>query len=326
MVNEPPADRTADRTTDRAERRERVRSGAGADHGVLGQGKLNPFGDLHTVQHLAARLARGMRSVWEPLLRAEVRCWAEPLSVQRFADYRAERPDRLTAWLPMAMTPSAAGVGAATLVVDGRFACELLDLFFGGTGAAPQPLPSDFTPAGEALLARIAGQTAAALTAAWEPLSRIAFAPLSIDGGATTLPAMDGDDAAIVTRFGLAAAGAKPAFVDILYPVAAMKPHGSALTGKVLDKAEPDPKWRNALTRAVMGVRFPIRSVLAEPVVPLSRLATLKPGDVIPISFGADVPVMVGTDCLGAGTVGTSNGRAAVRLTSLARQDQGISA
>jgi flagellar motor switch protein FliM len=328
MVNAPA---TAP-TDQRPDRRERTRA-TGADHGVLGQGKLNPFGDLHTLQHLAARLARGLRGLWEPLLACEVRCWAEPLSVQRFADYRAERPDGLTAWLPLAMTPAAGG--NATLVIDGQFAFELLDLFFGGTGVAPQPLPAEFTPAGEAMLARIARAHAAALTTAWEPLSRIAFQPLAAEGGAATPPAMDGDDAAIVTRFGIAQTGsaqtgtaqksgadAKPVFVDILYPVAAMKPHGTALTGKVLDKAEPDPAWRTALTRAVMGVRFPIRATLAEPVVPLSRLASLKPGDIIPISFGPHVPVMVGTDCLGTGTVGAANGHAAVRLHRLGHPDR----
>ena len=68
-----------------------------ADHGVLGTTKLNPFGDLHTMQHLSARLARSLRGLFESLLREELRCWAEPLVVQRFADYRAERGDGLSA-------------------------------------------------------------------------------------------------------------------------------------------------------------------------------------------------------------------------------------
>ena len=301
-----------------SDRRERPRAGAAADAGVFGATKLNPFGDLHTVQHLAVRLAKGLRLVWEPLLRREVRSWAEPLTVQRFADYRAERPDRLAAWLPLAMTP---GLGSAMLVLDGGFSLELLDLFFGGTGAAPHPLPTEFSPAAEAMLARLGETIAATLHAAWEPLSPIAFTPVRLEGSAAALPDIDPDDAVIATRFGLSGTHGKPVFVDILYPVAAMKPHGTALTGKVLDKAEPDPKWRNQLTRAVMGVSFPIRSVLAEPTVKLSMLANLKAGDVIPISFGPDVPVMVGRDRLGMGTVGTSNGRAAVRLTSLARDE-----
>jgi flagellar motor switch protein FliM len=57
--------------------------------------------------------------------------------------------------------------------------------------------------------------------------------------------------------------------------------------------------------------------VLAEPVIPLAMLMELKAGDVIPINVDKDVPVMVGGDRLGAGTVGTSNGKAAIRLTSI---------
>src|SRR3546814_13124785 len=64
----------------------------------------------------------------------------------------------------------------------------------------------------------------------------------------------------------------------------------------------------------VMTVKFPVRSVLAEPVISLARLMELKEGDVIPISFGPEVPVMIGTDRFGPGTVGPSNGRAAIRL------------
>ncbi|HEX8420937.1 MAG TPA: flagellar motor switch protein FliM [Sphingomonas sp.] len=303
------------------ERRERDRVQASHASG-LGVAKLNPFGDLHTLQHLSARLARGLRGVFEPLLRQEVRAWAEPLVVQRFADYRAERADALTAWLPMAMNAPHAGGAHALCVVDGRFVLELLDQFFGGTGAAPAVLPSEFSPAAEAMMARLGAMIAKPLRAAWEPLTRIDFTPTRVETNASML-SIDADDAMVVTRFGIAAGAAKPIFLDLLYPVTALKPHAPTLTGKVLDKAEADPAWRTGLTRSVMNVRFPVRSVLAEPMVPLQTLIDLKPGDVIPISFAADVPVMVGNDRLGTGTVGISNGFAAVRLTSIAHQDQG---
>jgi flagellar motor switch protein FliM len=320
-------------TTD-TDRRARPRggsasSGDGATHdGMLGATKLNPFGDLHALQHLSARFARTLRGVFEPLVRQEVRTFAEPLVVQRFADYRAERPDGLTAWLPLAMGVAGEGGGQsqghALCVLDGRFVLELLDLFFGGTGAAPAALPSEFSPAAEAMVARIGGAIAAPLRTAWEPLARIDFAVGRVEANAAMLHGADGDDAMIVTRFGIAAGSAKPVFVDLVYPVAALKPHGTALTGKVVGKsAEPDAAWRARLTRAAMTVRFPVRSVLAEPVVPLSLLMNLRPGDVIPISFGPEVPVMVGRDRLGSGTVGVSNGRAAVRLTQITALDEG---
>jgi flagellar motor switch protein FliM len=298
------------------ERRERPRQVA--EHVTLGVANLNPFGDLHTLQHLSARLARGMRGVFEPLLRKEIRTFAEPLVVQRFADYRAERPDGLTAWLPLAMAPQ---TGQAMVVLDGRFVMELLDLFFGGNGATPHDLPSEFTPAAEAMIGRLGMMLAVPLKSAWEPLARIDFRPGHVEANAALLAGIDGDDAMVVTRFGIASGAGKPVFIDIVYPIVALKPYAPSLTGKVYAKtAEPDPAWRTSLTRAVMGVRFPIRSVLAEPMVSLSMLMNLKAGDVIPISLGADVPVMVGGDRLGAGTVGTSNGHAAIRLNSISRE------
>lgn len=321
MVNEASA--TAD------ERRGRARGtvagnakGGGAQHVALGATNLNPFGDLHTVQHLSARLARGVRGVFEPLLRRECRTWAEPLVVQRLADYRAERPDGLTAWLPMAMTlgsqPSGQPAGQALAVLDGRFVLELLDLFFGGTGHAPAQLPTEFTPAAEVMVTQLGKLLAEPMRAAWEPLARLSFTPGHVELNPAMLANLDADDALVITRFGIAVDTAKPVFLDLLYPVSALKPHGPSLTGKVHGKtAEPDPSWRNGLTRAVMDVRFPIRSVLAEPMVSLSLLMGLKEGDVIPINVGSDVPVMVGGDRLALGTVGTSNGKAAIKLNTI---------
>lgn len=316
-------------TTASPDRRARARTAPthpGVTHqAMLAPAKLNPFGDLHTLQHLSARLSRSLRGVFEPLLRQEVRSWAEPLAVQRFADYRAERPDGLTAWLPLAMTsPALPRTGQALLVLDGRFVLQLLDLFFGGTGAVSPELSTEFSPAAVAMVARLGAMIAAPLQATWEPLARIDFTVGHVEANPAMLGEIDADDAVIVTRFGIAAGPAKPVMLDIVYPVAALKPHGTALTGKVVGKsAEPDPAWRTGLTRAAMQVRFPVRSVLAEPIVKLSMLMELKPGDVIPIAFGAEVPVMVGRDRLGVGTVGTSNGHAAVQLTRLTRpQDE----
>lgn len=305
---------TTDTTDAVGERRGRTR-GAAEHVASLGVANLNPFGDLHTLQHLSARLARSLRGVFEPVLRRPLRTWAEPLVVQRFADYAAERHDGLTAWLPLTMTP---GDCRAYIVLDGGFVVETLDLFFGGNGDRPRTLPGEFTPAAEAMIGRIGQMIAEPMRSAWQPLARVDFVPGHPEASPALLQGVDGDDAMIVTRFGLAASDAEPVFIDIVYPVAALKPFAPTLTGKVVGRsAAAGPGWRTGLTRAAMSVRFPVRSVLAEPMIPLSQLMALKVGDVIPVSFGADVPVMVGGDRLGIGTVGTSNGRAAIRITQL---------
>lgn len=309
MVNDTPT-MSADATD--TDRRERPRNGA-SHAPALGGANLNPFGDLHTLQHLSARLARSLRGVFEPLLRHELRIWAEPLSVQRFADYRAERPEVLTGWMPLAMNP---GVGQTLLVIEGKFALELLDIFFGGTGAAPHDMPVEFSPAAEAMYNRLGRMIADPMASAWEPLAKIAFTPGRVVADAAMVSGIDGDDPVVLTRFGIAKGTQKPVFVDIVYPVQSLKPYAPSLTGKVLGAA-PDPAWQNGLAKAMMTVTFPVRSVLAEPVISLARLMELKEGDVIPITVAADVPVMVAKGRLGTGTVGTSNGRAAIRLNHL---------
>jgi flagellar motor switch protein FliM len=155
------------------------------------------------------------------------------------------------------------------------------------------------------------------MEAAWEPLTRITFRA-EASANIAAAPDMSGEDPVVVTRFGIAAGEGKPQHIDIVYPVAALKPHTNSLVAKVHGvEVEIEAEWRSGLTRAVMGVKLPIRSVLAEPVVPLSLLLDLKAGDVIPIDFGPEVPVMVAERRLGTGLVGTANGRAAVRLTQL---------
>ncbi|UZK65337.1 flagellar motor switch protein FliM [Sphingomonas sp. M1-B02] len=296
-----------------ADRRERARPGA--EHApALGTAALNPLGDLVTLQHLSARLAKSLKGVFEAMLRNDLRCWAEPLSVQRFADYKAERGPGLAAWQPLVMGTAKA---RAQLVIDAKLVLEMLDAFFGGDGDVPSAPPAEFTPAAEALVARLGEMIVAPLDAAWEPLTRVAFRAVT-DGNIAALPDLGGDDPIVVTRFGIAVGERKPLFVDLLYPVAALKPHSASLMVKVHGTAdEIEPEWRSGLTRAVMSVRFPVRSVLAEPTIGLGRLLELKTGDVIPIDFGAEVPVMVAARRLGTGLVGTANGRAAVRLTSL---------
>lgn len=304
------------------ERRQRTRPDA-AHAAALGVANLNPFGDLHTLQHLSARFARGLRHIFEPILRRATRSWAEPLTVMRFADYVAERPKSLTAWLPMAIRPAGGPVtGQALLVLDGRFTLEMLDLYFGGLGEAPPQLPTEFSPAAEALVERIGRLIAEPLATAWEPVSRLDLMPGRVEINAAMLSDFDGEDAVIVTRFGLAAGTDKPVFVDLVYPVAALKPIGASLNARVHGRtADPEPKWRNGLTRAAMSVRFPVRSVLAEPTMSLGALMELKEGDVIPISFGQFVPIMVGTHRLGTGVVGTQNGRAAICIHHLEQLD-----
>src|SRR3546814_5918107 len=157
-------------------------------------------------------------------------------------------------------------------MLDAGFVLEMLDRFFGGPGVAPGAIPNEFSATAEMMAARVVRQLAAPLTIAWEPLVRLGFEAGNVEVNPAMLADLDADDAMVVTRFGIAAGDGEHRRLDLVYPVAALKPHTLSLTGKVHTKsAEPEPEWRTGITRAVMTVKFPVRSVLAQPLIPPAR-------------------------------------------------------
>jgi len=296
----------------------------GAQHSAqhsaaLGAPSSNLLGDLHALQMMGEHLARSLRTLFEPVLRRPVKLAADPIKIVRFEDYADGRGERLGAHMLMSMAPLA---GQALVALEGALVLEATDLFFGGTGHVPSPLPAEFAPSSEAIAQRIAAGLADRMGAAWRDLSDIRFVPGRLEGHIGMLSHVEPDDRLVLTRFQLQLTETRRSAVDILYPVASLKPIAPALCAKVQGKkAGGDPAWMASLTRAVMDVPLPVRSVLAEPVIPLSRLMALQPGDIIPISFGTDVPLIVADNRFAVGAVGAANGHAAVRVSRIATPD-----
>lgn len=293
--------------------------GPAAHAAALTGGGRNPPFDLAALAPLGARLAKGVRPVLEKMLHRDLRCWAEPPMVARFADYRGPQGAGLAAWLPLAMEGARL---APLLVLDGAAVLAMLDGFFGGPGDPPECVPDEFSPAAEAFVGQLGALVAPALAAAWKPIAPISFAA---PGEATALarPILAPDEILVITPIGFAGPGLKSGRIDLAYPAVSLRPHEALLAGgPPSETAGPEPAWRTGLTRAVMAVDFPVRAVLAQPVVPLARLLALREGDVIPLDFGPLVPVFVGDRRLGTGEAGTANGRAAVRLTQFEPIDE----
>ena len=79
------------------------------------------------------------------------------------------------------------------------------------------------------------------------------------------------------------------------------------------------PGWRADLERALAGVPLTVRSVLAEPEMTVGALLGLKPGDTLPIIMTDQVPVFVSGTLFAFGSIGESNGRAAIRIDQIER-------
>ena len=278
----------------------------------LGSASANPLGDLQALAQVNQHVARALRTLFEPMLRQPVKVAAEPIAVQRFDEYLSTSCTTLASATLIGMAPLS---GQAMLVLDGGFTFRLVDLYFGGPGLVPSPLPAEFTPTAEAMISRLAKGTAGRLAAGWAELAEIDFQVSRTETNPHMLSHIDGEDRVVRSRFLLTIGEGRPVPIDLLYPAASLKPIAAILSSKVQARRQAeDPSWTNNLMRAAMNVKLPVRSVLAEPVIPLAQLMSLKPGDIIPISFGPEIPLLVSGNRFARGAVGASNGRAAIRV------------
>lgn len=297
------------------EPRSRARPKQGGPVHALATATVNPLGDLNALAQVNQRLARALRGLFEPLLRRPIRVAADGIEIVRYDHYLDARGPSLSSTTLVSMAPLS---GQAMLVLEGTLLFELVDLYFGGPGRAPEPMPAEFTPTAEAMIARLSNGVVEKLAGAWRDLAEIDFKPGRIESNPAMLSHIDIEERMVLTRFTLLDGDIRRATIDILYPAASLKPIASILSSKVQSRrGGGDPSWFAALTKAAMNVKLPVRSVLAEPVIPLSKLMALKPGDVIPISFGPEIPMLVADKIFARGAVGAANGRAALRLNRL---------
>jgi flagellar motor switch protein FliM len=293
----------------------RGRRAPAAHAAALGAASSNPMGDLNALTLVNQRIARSLRALFEPMLRQPVKIAPDPITVERWDDYLGKRGGGLASVTLIVMPPLS---GQAMLVLDGGFIFRLVDLYFGGPGLVPNPLPAEFTGSAETMIGRVAKGFVERLAGGWAELAEIDFQPTRTETNIEMVTTVDGDDRVVVARFVLSFGEGKQVPFDLLYPAASLKPIAPILSAKAPARRQvADPAWMNELTRAVMNVKLPVRSVLAEQNVPLSQLMTLQPGDIIPISFGPEIPLLVANQRFARGAVGASNGRAAIRLNRI---------
>ena len=65
------------------------------------------------------------------------------------------------------------------------------------------------------------------------------------------------------------------------------------------------------------GIPLPLRAILIDMAMPVSTLANLAPGTVIPVSVARSVPLMVGDQVIAHGSVGSMDDRTALQLARI---------
>lgn len=274
------------------------------------------FGDLHALHLMNERLARGMRQVFQPMLRVQPKVSAGSVTLENFENYADGFDDFLSLNI-VRMEPLR---GNGLIVFKPDLVGALVDAYYGGRGDPPAHRLPEFTPAEDRVIQGLLERIFAALNTAWTDIFGLQFSRISSESHPQFLSFLEADDMIVVTRFLVTLPRGTSSPVDIVYPFQALKPLLPLLRMRVISEpGDADPLWDRRLRAALLDIEMPVRSILAEPVMPLRSIVALKVGDVIPISVPEELQMLVERIPFGIGTPGEANGNAAIKIRAIAK-------
>jgi flagellar motor switch protein FliM len=199
--------------------------------------------------------------------------------------------------------------GTIALLMERAAVVGLVDLYYGGEGT-PAGSPATLSLAERRLFQRIGEGFCRILPAAW-----LAFGAITAE--LEDEPGPPGPCAII--DFSVAWHELSPINLECRFPVAMLdRVTGMALADSEAGAQRPgNGEWEAGLTASALDIPFAVRAVFAQPWLPLSRLMSLKPGDVIPICLPGEIDLLVSGRRFASGQAGESGGRAAISIDQI---------
>ncbi len=281
----------------------------------FGESALPASAAIPALDRMNERLARALRQRIEPLARVKTRVEPQPLDCISYGAWQARQPEAGCLAL-YSLRPLR---GTIMLSVPPLLVTRLVDAYYGGSGdtdAAPTREPSATE---EAMVRRLLEGIADALIAIWSESISVEAQLRSRETSASFAALASAEDPIAIAGFAIRFGRSAPAIIEILYPVAALREIEPLLAGSTTadDSSAVPAVWRDAIAAAVGGVRVEARTVLARPTLSAAALLRLAVGDVIPVTLGARVPLIVGQRTIATGIIGESDGHAALSIQTM---------
>lgn len=216
------------------------------------------------------------------------------------------------------------GMGASSLpilvIFDGAPVFRLVDRAFGGPGEVPDPLPDGFPLSAELLLSRIEGCVADALTSALagaraprpDHADDHRVRPLRRDTSLRQLDPFPASADLLTLSLEIEEPGIAPWSLTLALSTETLEAALAAPQHPVRQRraASPDPS-----AEPFASMAMEVTAVLVDMHLGMTRLAGLRPGDVLPVAVARSVPLQVGGRTLASGTIGEIDDRVAVQVT-----------
>lgn len=264
-----------------------------------------------------AELVPGFERLGERLAaalgRAVAAAWSDPLAEARSLGVRELGCADLAEACGPLPAASAHGFGrsgrALFVAVDGRGLLEQLDRAFGGTGDIGDQLPAALSSSADLLARRLERQVASTLST---ELGGIAFEEPVRGGEFAKIVPFATDAALALLSFEILPADRRPLRIVLAIETEALEellPH-NAVPRPSRVRRETGPG-----VAPFSELPLEVSATLVDMSVPISRLAGLAPGAVLPITVARSVPLHIGDAIVARGTVGEIDDHAAIEIT-----------
>ncbi len=197
------------------------------------------------------------------------------------------------------------------LAIDGPALLAKLDRAFGGTGDIGGRLPAALPLSADLFAQRVEQVVAEVLTRLVKPAEP--FRVIERDGSHDALSPYGKTEALAVLEIEIAEPGATPLTARLAAAASELAALVPSRTARKLAPARP----AGPLDAPFGDIALTLEAVLSEMRIPLSRLATLAPGQTLPIPVARAVPLRVGNTVVARGTVGELDDRVALQITQV---------
>ncbi|MBJ7387906.1 MAG: FliM/FliN family flagellar motor switch protein [Sphingomonadaceae bacterium] len=209
--------------------------------------------------------------------------------------------------------------GELVLVVPGQFISQILDVQYGGLGKVPER--QGFSTSEMRLAMRLNAHLLSYVNHAL--LGAIPEAvnaqPIQTDLQAFNLP--QGQDNIIMAKIDVECSALGSNAIHAFIGYAQAKKIAMRFADANPNGLSADPEWKDKMRNAALRVPLPMRAILTQADVPVSRLLSLRPGDILPVMLPADVPLLVAGRRFARGTIGEANGRTALKIENMEGSD-----
>jgi flagellar motor switch protein FliM len=233
----------------------------------------------------------------------------------RYAEWSPSQPE-FTILMPFNLGNSGIEI---VIAVPGHFISQILNVQYGGSSDLSKR--SSLSKSEMRLLDRL---TAHLLPYIDSVMNRIIPEPATAKSakvGIQELNLPQYRDSIVLAEVSLQCVNISPTTVNCFVGYGHAKKISSLFANLAPAPTSSGPEWQARMHAAALRVKLPMRAVLTQVNIPMSQLASLRPGDILPVLPPKNVRLLIAGRPLAGGSLGESSGRVALKIENMEGPD-----